>query len=178
MMVASDGLFAAMDRQADISACGRYRYWLTRRWDFDLPTVLFVMLNPSRADARDDDPTIRKCMGFARRWGMGGIEVVNLYPWRATNPADLPAGPEVFGDARFGGHERNAVAIRQAASAADRIVAAWGAKAGPWQSQPDVVLGLLSGEVEALRLTKHGHPWHPLYVPYDVEPVHFDGDCS
>lgn len=168
-----------VDRNADISSCGRYRYWLTRRWDFDLPVALFVMLNPSTADGDVDDPTIRRCIGLARRWGMGGIEVVNLYPWRATKPRDLPHGPEVFGDIAKGGHERNAVAIRQAALAAGRIVVAWGANPGPCKSHPSVVLDLLRAYdctdegVEALALTKHGAPRHPLYVHGDVEPISY-----
>lgn len=165
-------LFQMADRQADISSCGRYRYWLTRRWDFEKPVVCFVMLNPSTADANVDDPTIRRCIGFARRWDMGGIEVVNLYPWRATNPSELPCGPEVLGDPKWGGHEPNAVAIRQAAAAAERVIAAWGTNLGPWPSQSDVVLGLLAGhDVEALGLTKDGRPRHPLYVRADVDPV-------
>lgn len=66
-----------MHRSAVISPCKMYRYLLRRAWDESLPTALFVMLNPSTADAEVDDPTIRRCMGFARSWGMGSIEVVN-----------------------------------------------------------------------------------------------------
>jgi hypothetical protein len=159
------------ERGAQISACGRYRYTLWRRWDFARPSVLFIMLNPSTADADHDDPTIRRCIGFADRWGAGGIRVVNLYPWRATNPRDLPKGLEVFGELPEG-HERNAHAIRAAAADAGRIIAAWGAHPGPWPSQPMVVMGALRGRlVEALALTKDGSPRHPLYVRGDVQPI-------
>lgn len=84
---------------AGISECGTYRYWLCREWSPGLDSLVWLMLNPSTADATQDDPTIRRCMGFARRWGYGGITVVNLYAYRATNPRDLltaadPVGPE------------------------------------------------------------------------------------
>jgi hypothetical protein len=95
MRPVSDTLFdvaprvAEIERTATISDCGRYRYTLGRTWS-DEPPVLFVMLNPSTADADVDDNTISKCIGFAKRWGHGGITVVNLYAWRATNPKELP----------------------------------------------------------------------------------------
>ena len=81
-----------------ISACGRYRYLLERRWSSKVACV-FIMLNPSTADATVDDNTIRKCIGYARRWGFGGIVVANLYAYRATDPSELlkvedPVGPE------------------------------------------------------------------------------------
>src|SRR5689334_20041621 len=72
-------------KSAVLSPCGLYRYRLTRRWG-DGPALLFVMLNPSTADATEDDPTIRRCTGFAKREGMPAIEVVNLFAWRATDP--------------------------------------------------------------------------------------------
>lgn len=159
------------DRGADISPCERYRYKLWRRWDLSRPSVLFVMLNPSTADADVDDPTIRKCIGFAQRWGAGGIRVCNLYPWRATNPKDLPIGHEVFGEPT-GPSSRNDYAIISAACDAGRVIAAWGANIGPWTMQPAHVLNLLRYScIEALRLTKHGRPWHPLYVSYSTQPI-------
>src|SRR5262249_14212908 len=85
-------------RAAVISDCGRYRYSLTRRWgDAAEPRALFVMLNPSTADAEQDDPTIRRCIGFAKAWGMGSLEVVNLYALRATDPAALLSAPDPIG---------------------------------------------------------------------------------
>jgi len=81
---------------AIVSDDGLYRYRLWRRWDAECPTMVWIMLNPSTADAEVDDPTIRRCIGFARREHCGGIEVVNLYALRATNPAahPTPEGPE------------------------------------------------------------------------------------
>lgn len=168
-------LVGAPSRGAELSACGRYRYTLWRTWSDGSP-VLFVMLNPSTADADEDDPTIRRCMGFARRWGAGGIRVVNLYPWRATNPRDLPPGPEVFGELPLG-HERNARAIADALDGAGLVIAAWGANPGPWPSQPAVVAAQIRNAgcaLQALGLTKDGAPRHPLYLRADAQPIPFD----
>lgn len=167
-------LFPADRTGAVISPCGRYRYSLTRGWDPARAPVLFVMLNPSTADATKDDPTIRRCVGFARRWGAGGIEVCNLYPWRETNPRGLPRGVEVFGDP---GHQANADAIRAAVARAGIVVAAWGAYPGPWPSQPNVIAALLRecrAYTQALGLTKDGAPRHPLYVRADAALIPFE----
>jgi hypothetical protein len=169
------------DRGASFSDCGRYRYRLWRRWA-DGPEVLFVMLNPSTADAALDDPTIRRCRGFAARWGAGSLTVVNLYAWRATNPRDLllPDGP--VGEFPWQPHARHAinrndVEIEEAAAKADRIVAAWGAWPGPIEWRPARVLEdllLPHGNVEAVGLTKHGQPRHPLYMRGDARPVPYE----
>lgn len=74
---------------AEISDCGKYRYKLWRIWNPKLPMALFVMLNPSKADASEDDPTIRRCIAFAKRSACGGIYVGNVYPYRATDPKEL-----------------------------------------------------------------------------------------
>lgn len=172
----AEPLFEQVERSAVLSDCGRYRYTLERRWGVS-PAVLFVMLNPSTADAEQDDPTIRRCIGFARSWGAGGLRVCNLYPWRATDPADLPRGPEVFGELP-GGHEHNARAIAEALDGAARVVVAWGATPGPWPSQAAVVAALIRAaghDLHALGLTARGAPRHPLYVRGDVELIAFEG---
>lgn len=143
---------------AILSEDGLYRYRLWRRWGTG-PHALWVMLNPSTADANQDDPTIRKCMGFAKLWGFEGIEVVNLFAWRSTSPDAIrmvadPVGPE------------NDVHIREAAAKAPQVVAGWG-RAIPRQWLPRVrdVLALL-GEVHCLGLTDDQQPRHPLMVAY------------
>ena len=85
-------------QSADFSACGTYRYALRRIWLPAAPQVLFIGLNPSTADEKSDDPTIRRCLGFARSWGYGGLIVANLFAYRATAPSALreardPIGP-------------------------------------------------------------------------------------
>ena len=151
-------------REALISPCGRYRYRLTRRWD-DLPLLPFVMLNPSTADEYEDDPTIRRCMGFARREGLGGITVANMYGLRATNPGDLLRANDPFGP-------ENDRALYELAFEAvvNRvpIVCAWGARGSRsnhhmrsfWQAGAKLKLVCLGK-------TKDGHPRHPLYVKAD-----------
>jgi len=168
--------FESRERGATLSDCGLYRYSLWRRWDYTEPSVLFVMLNPSTADAGNDDPTIRKCIGFAKRWGLGGIRVVNLYAYRATYPRDLTeavgAGIDPVAASQRWARNANDAAITSAASDAARIIAAWGAWTGPFDLRVSRVQRLLAGRhVEALKLTKHGHPWHPLMARYDLEPL-------
>jgi hypothetical protein len=143
---------------AVISADGAYRYLLGRAWG-DGGTVLWVMLNPSTADASADDPTIRRCASFSRSWGYGSLSVVNVFALRATDPQALvrhaaPVGPD------------NDRYIRDAVDSADLVVAAWG---GSWPKRhfrrvADVGR-LLSGRAHHLGLTAAGQPMHPLYRP-------------
>jgi len=161
-----------MNVSANISSCGKFRYHLTREWDLFEPTpLLFVMLNPSTADDFQDDPTIRKCIGFAQRHGFGGIEVVNLFAYRATRPADLAAAGWPEGP-------RNRASILQAArrvrNAGGRVVAAWGANARKRYDVADEVLAMLRKErirVWALRLLDDGTPGHPLMLPYTCQMI-------
>jgi hypothetical protein len=151
-----------MKRSAVISGCGAFRYVLTRNWTDDTASVLlFVMLNPSTADAGIDDPTIRKCIGFAQRLGYGGIEVVNLYAYRATDPRALKtAGYQVGPD----NDRYTMAAIRRAAN----VALAWGANARG-MIRPDIVLRMVreAGVTPmALRRLADGVPEHPLMLPY------------
>lgn len=114
----------SVDKTARLSDCGRYRYRLTRTWDRGLPPLGFVMLNPSTADADQDDPTIRRCVGFAKRDGFGGIDVANLYAWRATKPADLLDALDPFG------HPTNVDALEDLFRFHPVVIAAWGPKYG------------------------------------------------
>jgi len=154
-----------MQKGADIE--GEYRYRLWRIWDDSLPLLGWIMLNPSTADADVDDPTIRKCIGFSKRWGWGGIMVTNLFALRATNPKELighedPVGPH------------NDTFLLAEARACLVTIAAWGTR-GSLNGREDQVRTLLEeGDVsplEHLRLTKAGCPGHPLYIPYSV-PEH------
>jgi hypothetical protein len=156
---------------ARFSPCGRYRYTLERAWDAVLrpesDRVIFVMLNPSTADAEQDDPTIRRCIGYARAWGYSGLVVLNLFALRATNPAllkhaDDPVGPE------------NDHVLTEYFASGARIVAAWGAH-GEMHGRASKVRGMIvnhqRGRVWCLGLTAAGEPRHPLYLPADTEPV-------
>lgn len=167
---------AEMRRSAHISTDGLYRYSLHRDWH-DYSThlrprwVTFVMLNPSTADADQDDPTIRRCIGFAKALGGTALAVVNLYAFRATSPADLwkaedPVGPLT---------DTVLAQFLDMASRYDHpIIAAWGAHA-----RPDRVAWLMSQDgserLQALHTTKSGAPGHPLYLPASCVPTPWPG---
>lgn len=144
---------------AVISDCGRYRYRLNRSWDRMKATAGFIMLNPSIADATQDDPTIRRCVGFARAWRCGGLCVVNLFAFRATDPADLFAAAEPVGP-------ENDDHIRAVLRQCRPVVAAWGAHGGHLGRDRAVreIIAAVGVSVFCLGRTKAGQPRHPLYV--------------
>lgn len=158
-----------MQCSALLCGCGRHRYRLSRCWDVSLPAVCFVMLNPSTADAFQDDPTIRRCIGFARAWGYGELQVVNLYSLRTPSPAALKKA------ALRNGPDHDAH-LFEAAAAAARVVVAWGNHGD--RVRVAAVLPRLraaAGQVLCLGQTKTGAPRHPLYVPAVTQPVDYTG---
>lgn len=163
-----------IERSAVISDCGRYRYLLRRVWDHGLlpsPHVLFVMLNPSTADGNIDDPTIRSCIRLSIELGFGGLEVVNLMAWRATEPKDIPNKPSL---AMGAGNPR---AIDEASSRCPTVICAWGAH--PYAAH------FAGGAVDIIRLnrwpifcfgkTQSGAPRHPLFVKSGTPLIIFGG---
>lgn len=158
---------------ADISPCGRYRYRLWREWNPSIPQrACFVMLNPSTADGAEDDPTIRRCVAFAIAWGYGALDVVNLFAHRATDPRELLRS--AFADGMTG--PDNDYAIERCANRAAVVVAAWGAHPYKHPSLAPRATAVASalrsiGALHSLRLTKDGHPSHPLYLPGDLKPA-------
>lgn len=144
---------------ADFSDCERYRFHLERRWSRDGPLAVFVMLNPSTADAFKLDPTVRKCIRFARFWKMSGVHVVNIFAWRSTDPSVLPDIDEPTGG------EANDVAILRACTDnPQRIVLGWGIW-GELSSRGRQVQNLLDRHVtHAFGFTKNNQPKHPLYL--------------
>lgn len=165
---------ATVRRSAKLSADGVYRYALVRRWSFGTlggdgrPPAQFIMLNPSTADAELDDPTIRRCVVFARALDAGGIVVVNLYAFRATKPADLwkaadPVGPDAD-------QYIETVAQRSVTDGAP-LIAAWGANARPDRvARALEVITAAGATLTALGVTKDGAPRHPLYLPSNARP--------
>ena len=162
---------ATASNGAVLSGCGRYRYALTRGdWLDGEGTCMFVMLNPSTADAREDDPTIRRCVGFARSWGFARLVVANLYAFRATDPRGLwaaedPVGPDNdrwLWDLSYGAHE---------------VIAAWGATRHPGGAdRVRAVLEALGSPHDSTRClgqTMALHPRHPLYVRRDARRIPF-----
>lgn len=143
-------------RSATFDATRTYRYALERRWSEASPAV-FVMLNPSTADANADDPTIRRCTAFAKREGCGGLIVVNLFALRATDPQELYSHPDPVGPQNDG-------ILYEATHQGSPLIAAWGAH-GTLHDRAETVARLLEfNDVMCLGTTKNGHPRHPLYV--------------
>lgn len=152
---------------AEFSPCMKYRYELTRSWDAKKPAAAFIMLNPSTADAADDDPTIRRCIGFANRWGYGELWVYNVFALRSTDPSALLESDDPYGP-------RNADFLAKARNAA-RVVCAWGSfdAKGVYAARGRVVVvEVLEGvPLWCLGTTLDGSPRHPLYVKGDTQPV-------
>lgn len=144
---------------AAFSPCFRYRFRLGREWLTGQGEVLFVMLNPSTADAEVDDPTIRRCIGFAQRWGFQRLTVGNLFAWRATDPKELKRVDDPVG-------LENDYHLTEMSMAAEVTIAAWGVH-GLYRDRAQEVLPFLC-DVEHLGLTKDGYPKHPLYLPNDA----------
>lgn len=166
-------------RQHIFSPCRRYRYALWREWDTESDLVcmpdggdrgfqylMVVGLNPSTADETKDDPTLRRCMDFARRWGYGALCMTNLFAFRATQPRDMikaadPVGPD------------NNMLLLKHAREAGMILAAWG-KEGTFQARDRIVTAFLATyPIHCLGQNKDGTPWHPLYIPAVTKPIPF-----
>ncbi len=155
-----------MQRSATFDGSRRYRFRLTRSWDAAGLRVAFVLLNPSRADARQDDPTLRRCIGFARAWGFGSLEVVNLFAFRTPHPQVLRHRRRPVGR----GNDRYVLA---AARRSQLTVLAWG-NAGAWRHRDQEVLGLLRQAgcaLACLGVTRLGQPRHVLYLPGHLRPT-------
>lgn len=168
------------EKTAVLSKCGLYRYALSRIWDADKPSTLFIMLNPSTADAEEDDPTIRRCMGFARAWGCGAVEVVNLFAYRATDPTVLLNAARQYPAFARGPENDDYIqlyALRHS-NPGDIIVAAWGAWGDRKELQfrtKEVMRLLPLDDLMCLDTTQSGQPKHPLYCRSDLTPVKYEG---
>ena len=169
------------DRQTIFSPCRRYRYTLWREFEtsflFDGGNkmkdgyVMFIGLNPSTADETKDDPTIRRCIGYAKSWGYGALCMTNLFAWRETDSSKLrlvenPVGAD------------NQHYLLKIASEAALVIAAWGTKGTQRGIVQDLTvcqwLKEVGVEIYCLRKTKDGHPEHPLYLPKNLNPQRFE----
>ena len=163
---------------AVISPCGLYRYRLDRdvplEGPFNPSTVLFIGVNPSTANADEDDATIRKMVGFAKRWGYSHITVVNLFAYRATDVRQLGKVTDLMGPLWFN-H------VRQALNSADLVVPCWGSRnklPKTLRGNPDSMMQLLINKAVRLAhlgLTERGDPRHPLRLGYDTPLRPFGG---
>jgi len=151
-----------LESGAVFDASDRYRYSLWRAWSNDYPRIVFILLNPSTADEERNDPTLRRCIGFARAWKFGSVEVVNLFAYRATDTRELLKRDDPVGD-------ENDLFLRQAVERYSTVVVGWGSK-GTLLGRDRKVLSLLADkkDVFCLGITKDGQPRHPLYVKGDT----------
>lgn len=161
-----------------------YRWLLGRRWNAALPTLAWLMLNPSTADGAEDDPTMRKVVGFSTRAGYGACLVTNAYPFQATDPADLKCALKADPDRVTGprGAEpllllRSDEKTLEAAQRSTALVLAWGGHCPVGRARE--LLRMLNAVVATrpllcLGYTKNGHPRHPLMVPYAQPLVPFE----
>jgi hypothetical protein len=148
---------------------GAYRYLLWRTWDATLPRALWILLNPSMADERLDDPTLRRCKGFSASWRFGGLEIVNLFAFSTPYPRDLYQATDPVGAA-------NDQHIIAAAKRATCIVLAWGAHGGYRQRDRAVLAMLMTQTALApccLGVTQSSSPRHPLYIAGNKQPIPF-----
>ena len=155
------------DSGAAFSACRRYRYLLWRYWDRSKPMIAFCLLNPSTADEVKNDPTVERCQRRAIALGYGGVEIVNIFALRSTDPmalysADDPVGPE------------NDSNILSCLNGTAMFVCGWGTH-GALHQRGRRVREMLRAhhptKVHVLQLTKEGYPQHPLYIGYAVQPI-------
>jgi hypothetical protein len=150
------------------SACRQYRYTLWREWDplFNNQFLMVVGLNPSTADETKDDPTIRRCVDFAKRWGFGALLMTNLFAIRATDPKVMMAHADPTG-------ELNDQVLLHFAPRAGKLLAAWGAQ-GSHLNRDHYITALLGDKFECLGFTGGMQPRHPLYVAASTPPIRFE----
>lgn len=153
---------------AIIDNTGNYRYLLWREWDSTGDTVAFIMLNPSRADAKINDPTITRCIKFARSWGFSRLEVVNLFAYRTPHPSLLKQTVEPVG-------KDNDKYILATVRRSDKVILAWGER-GSWREQDLYTLRLIQNytHLYCLGMTKQSCPRHPLYLRSTTKPQTFE----
>ena len=152
-------------QSAVISSDNQYRYFLSRSWIGGEGTVAFIGLNPSTADANIDDPTIRRCIAFAKTWGYSSLWMINLFAYRSTKPEILkttsdPIGPD------------NDKWLNDAVSKANVVVAAWG-NHGQLHGRADQFIKKNDKPISALKITNSGAPGHPLYISSSTKLIPF-----
>lgn len=156
----------SMEMGATFSLCRKYRYDLWRIWAKRKPMCSFIGLNPSTATETEDDPTVRRCINFAKKWGYGGMFMLNLFGYRATNPDDMkrqddPVGPD------------NDKVILQRMSESGLIVVAWGVHGKHNGRDASFLNWVKPIELHCLGTTKRGFPKHPLYLEKKLDPIPF-----
>ena len=154
-----------MEKKANISKDKIYRYTLSRTWDSTKPTVLFIELNPSIADENIDDPTITRCINFAKDWGYGTLLMANLFAFRSTYPKEIYLIDDPIG-------KDNDHYILECVKQSDLIIACWGNN-GTYMDREKIIKELVPN-LYCLQKNKNGTPHHPLRLPRDINPIPFN----
>ena len=153
-----------VNKNATFSDCRKYRYALSRTWNGKKKTILFIGLNPSTADEKIDDPTIRRCINYAQNWGYGSLLMVNLFAYRATMPSELKNVKNPIGN-------DNDLHIIELSKKADLAVAAWGNEG--FLLNRDKEVKKLIPNLMCLKINKSGQPAHPLYQKKDLKLIKY-----
>ena len=151
-----------MKTGAKFSKDRKYRYALWRIWNNSLPKAMFVGLNPSTADEIVNDPTVRRCIGFALSWGYGGLLMANIFAFRATDPKEMQRAKDPVG-------LKNNLWLRKLSQEAAIVICAWG-DGGGFMDRGEKVMGMLDN-IHCLKMNKSGVPTHPLYQPKSAKPI-------
>lgn len=164
------------DRRTIFSPCRKYRYTLWREWDMMNPTYCqFIGLNPSTADEVQDDPTIRRCIDYAKRWGFGALCMTNAFAWRETDPEKMKAQSAPIGETTpdFGSHYQvNDEWLERIARGAGIVIAAWG-RDGSHLKRDRRIIELLGDKLFCLGTNGDGTPKHPLYLSKTLKLIPF-----
>lgn len=158
-----------MKTDAALSECRKYRFALWRVWDESKPYAMIIGLNPSTADEKDDDPTITRCIQFAKSWGYGGLCMANLFAFRATDPSVMFAATDPVG-------QKNDEWLTKLSNAAGIVVAAWGNDGAHLGRSKEVIQ--LIPNLHYLKLNGTGEPAHPLYLKSNLQPVPLDSNLA
>ena len=153
-----------VNKNATFSDCRKYRYALSRTWNGKKKTILFIGLNPSTANEKIDDPTIRRCINYAQNWGYASLLMVNLFAYRATLPSELKNVKNPIGN-------DNDLQIIELSKKADIAVAAWGNE-GTLLNRDKEVKKILPN-LMCLKINKSGQPAHPLYQKKDLKLIKY-----
>jgi len=159
---------------AVFSKCGKYRYQLWRMWEGGEPQKLcaFIGLNPSTATEVEDDPTVRRCINYAKAWGFNGMFMLNAYAYRATDPKDMKKQDDPIGDG-------NDESIVVAGMIADKVICCWGNNC-EHSRQADILTALDMADIvpHCLAVTKLGYPAHPLYLKANLKPIRLEAAAN
>ena len=153
-----------VDSNAIFSEDRKHRYVLIRKWNLNKPSLMIISLNPSTADEEINDPTIRRCIGFAKQWGFGKLFVTNLFSFRATFPKDLFNCENPIGD-------KNDYWIKKLSKEVDKVILAYGNQ-GKFKNRHKEILKMINNPY-CIKKSKTGMPMHPLYLRYTKNPVSF-----